>query len=121
MRLFYILIVLGAIIGCKPVAVRDSEMYKMEVDFIDAATEEMIENGKGLISEKCTCSDRKIVGVDEFDSSECRSLAETIVVIEARMKYHTDLMRYLWGLSDARPPKEVPDIPDVGSLCGLTR
>lgn len=101
--------------GCKKVVVRDANVYKAEIDFIDSASEEQVERGKALIAKECECAE--VVGIVGFTTTECQNLAETIVVLEARMKYHTAFMRYLGGLSDDRPPKDPPDVPDASSLC----
>jgi hypothetical protein len=37
--------------------------------------------------------------------------------VKYRMKYHTEFMRYLGGLSDRRPPEKPFDVPDPSTLC----
>lgn len=104
--------------GCKKAAVRDASVYKAELDFIDAAAEEQVERGKALIASSCKCVE--IEGVKAFGTRACSELAETILVIEARMGYHTDMMRFLGGLTDKRPPEESPEIPEPETLCPYT-
>lgn len=116
MKFLAVLVTLFSL-GCKP-AIRDAAVYKSELDFVDAASQESVDRGKALIASSCTCEETD--GDRMFVSVQCEQLAETIVVMESRMKYHTDFMRYLGGLSDVRPPKEPPDVPDADSLCDLT-
>ena len=113
------LVLIGLVLvfsGCKQVTVRDAGVYSEGLNFIDAASVEIVERGKALIERECECSD-KIVGVNGFTSSACHRFAETVLVIEARMKYHLEMMEYLGGLSGECPPRNPPDIPDVNTLC----
>jgi len=102
-------------IGCKDVAVRDAKVYKAELEFVDAASDESVTRGKAVITTECTCE--TVMDITGFATPECNDLAETILTIEARMAYHTNFMRYLGGLSDKRPPKDPPDVPDTNTLC----
>lgn len=101
--------------GCKNATVRDAKVYTAELDFMDAVAEEQSERGKALIEKECKCSE--VVGIYGFETKECHELAETTLVIEARMKYHADFMRYLGGLSKERPPREPPEVPETNTLC----
>jgi len=96
-------------------SVRDSEVYSAEVNFMEAAATEQVERGMAMIDEYCVCDE--VLGVRGFTSEECQNLAETILVVQYRMKYHLLFMEYLGGLHEKRPPKEPPEIPDVSSLC----
>lgn len=110
----YFLILLFLVVGCKDVSVRNAEVYSQELDFIDAATLEHVERSKALMSIVCSCVwDGDIL---MFSEQECESLAETIVVLEARMQYHTNYMRYLGGLTD-KQPGDAPSIPEPIELC----
>ena len=110
-----IVAILGfAILSCGP-AIRDKEVYGAEVDFMDAVAEEQIEHGIALINESCKCE--TIAGISGFVTEACQDLAQTIVVVQSRMKYHTSFMRYLGGLTKTRPPKEPPEVPDTNTLC----
>ena len=97
--------------SCDKVAVRDATVYKAEVDFVSAASEETIENGKAVIEKFCFCKD------GAWTTVECEHLAETVVVLQARMAYHTSFMLYLGGMSEERPAKDPPEIPENASLC----
>lgn len=114
MRIFLLLLVLS-FCGCKSPVVRDAQVYAAELDFVDAAAKEQVERGKAIIEKTCVCSE--VMGTVGFETRECRDLAETILVVEARMSYHTEFMRYLGGLTDERPPKDPPKVPDTNTLC----
>lgn len=104
------------VVGCNKPAVRDAGVYKQELDFIDAAAKETVESGKAVLKQKCKCIS-PVEGVDVFETVECDKLASTVLVIESRMQYHTDFMRFLGGISDERPEKDPPAVPAVGTLC----
>jgi len=112
---FLIICISFMAISCRDTVVRDANVYKNELEFVDAASDEQVERGKALIAEQCECSE--IAGVKGFTTRACGEMAETVLVIEARMKYHTSFMRYLGGISDKRPAKEPPVIPATNSLC----
>jgi len=112
-------VVIAAIIlllcwGCGP-AVRDSEVYSAEIDFVEAAAEEQVVRGTALLNVACKCEE--VMGQVGFVTTECHDLAETILVVKYRIKYHTEFMRYLGGIHDKRPPKDPPEIPDPSTLC----
>jgi len=100
--------------GCGA-AVRDPEVYASEISFIEAASSEQVERGIELIDAVCACDGSG--GVLAFTTPECQDLADTILVVKSRMAYHTAFMRYLGGISDERPPKDPPEIPDPNTLC----
>jgi len=113
--LFLFLIITLFVSSCGPVVIRDQAVYSAEMDFLDAAVEEQIERGIALINEHCHCE--TMMGVKGFTTTTCNDLAETILVLKSRMKYHTNFMRYLGGLIDKRPEKIPPEIPVTSSLC----
>ena len=84
-------------------------------EFIDAASKEISERSQKVINLKCECEE--IAGVKGFVSRECQQLAETVVVLKARMEYHTNMMRHLGGLIEDRPPKDPPEVPEPSTLC----
>lgn len=120
MRFFMVVMCMAVVsfaVGCKSkIVIRDAKVYKAELDFVEAATEEMVERGEALIAESCVCEE-KIVGVPMFIESECHKLAETVLVLKARMKYHLSMMRHLGGLQEERPPKEPPSVSEPSTLC----
>lgn len=100
--------------SCGP-SVRDSDVYSAEIEFVEAASEEQVERGIALIKATCRCE--SMMGQRGFTTVECRELAQTILVVQHRMNYHTAFMRYLGGISEDRPPKEPPEIPETFTLC----
>jgi len=96
-------------------SVRDPEVYKSEIDFLQAASDEQVERGIELIHAKCKCAD--VFGVKVFETKACQDFAETLIVVKYRVKYHTDFMLYLGGLTEERPPEYPPEIPDATELC----
>lgn len=115
MRFFVLFVLVLSLLGCTKTVVRDAATYKEELNFFDAASEEAVTNGKALIASICECSE--IEGVKGFTTVECKDLAETVLVLEARVKYHTNMMRFNSGLIDERPPEEPPVVPDANTLC----
>jgi hypothetical protein len=101
--------------GCHQAAVRDANVYSAEIDFVDAAIREVAERGRLLIERQCQCV--SVDGVKAFLQRECYEMAETVLVLEARMVYHTAFMRYLGGLSEDKPGDAPPDIEDPVTLC----
>lgn len=112
MRIFCVLFVI-VFVGCGS-AIRDGKVYGEELDFFDAVFEEQTRTGKAIIGESCKCSE--VSGVYGFETKACQELADTVLVIESRMRYHTDFMRYLGGLSDDRP-NELLNVPEASTLC----
>lgn len=119
MRFMMTAVVLTAVfaaIGCHgKISVREAKVYKAELEFIDAASKEISERSQKVINLKCECEE--IAGVKGFVSRECQQLAETVVVLKARMEYHTNMMRHLGGLIEDRPPKDPPEVPEPSTLC----
>jgi hypothetical protein len=101
--------------GCNKTSVRDAKVYNEELNFFDAASEEVVERGKKVIALNCKCSN--VSGNISFTTKECKDFADTLLVLEARVNYHTDMMRFNGGLIDNRPPKNPPDIPVSNTLC----
>lgn len=105
------------LMGCaKKLSLRDAKTYGTEVEFIDRIVWQQNSSLNGLIASHCTCK------VDDFDgpqwsSTECLEAAETSAVVEARWKWHSEMMKYLGGLSEKQPPKDVPAIPTPKEIC----
>jgi hypothetical protein len=99
--------------GCKKgVVLRDPEVYKNEIAFMQMALEQdtaLLEHH--LNDGSCACEDGAWVTV------ECEDTALNILVIQNRLQYHVDLMLYNAKLKDERPPKDPPEVPEPGSLC----
>jgi hypothetical protein len=110
-----LLVIMGITTSCSGTVVREADVYTAEIDFIEQATQEQVEGAKALIGDTCEC--REIAGVTAFETEECHALAETVVVVEARMGYHLAFMRYLGGLDEERPPETPPEVPEATTLC----
>lgn len=103
--------VLICAVACHDVVVRDATVYRAEVDFVDAAAAEQVAGSLALIAQACRCEG------GAFVDPVCAALAETTLVVQYRMKYHTAYMRYLGGLDGREPPDDPPEIPAPESLC----
>lgn len=109
MRQAWVLVLVLA--GCNEVIVRDAATYRAEVDFVEAAAADAVAGGVDVLQEECACAG------GAWTTDACARLAETVVVLRARMSYHAAFMRYLGGLSAARPSAEPPPIPASTILC----
>ena len=112
---FLLFVFVLSMIGCTKTSIRDAKVYKEELNFFDSASEEVVERGKVVIASKCQCAD--LAGETGFATADCHELAETILALEARVKYHTDMMRFNGGLTDKRPPKDPPPVSETNTLC----
>lgn len=115
MKGFVLFVLALLLLGCNKTTVRDAATYNEELNFFDAASEEVVTNGKALIEKTCECAE--IEDVKGFTTVECQDLAETILVLEARVKYHTNMMRFNSGLTEERPSEDPPVVPDANTLC----
>lgn len=113
--IFCVILTILFAIGCKEVAIRDAKVYSAELEFVDAASDEQVVRGKAIIAAECECE--TAMGILGFTTSECNDLAETVLTVESRMKYHTSFMRYLGGLSEDRPAEDPPEVPETNTLC----
>lgn len=110
-----IFVFLFSLVGCSRTVIRDAKVYKEELNFFDASSEEVVKNAKVVISNSCQCMEQE--GVMVFTTEACSNLADTVLVMDSRVKYHTDMMRFNAGLTETRPPKDPPVIPEANSLC----
>jgi hypothetical protein len=112
--------VLGALIagsvamtGCKkPIVLRDPDVYKNEIAFMQMALEQdtaLLEHH--LADGSCTCED------GAWATVECEDTALNVLVIKHRLDWHVAMMMYLGKQSDVRPPEEPPEVPDPSTLC----
>ncbi len=116
LRVLVIGLFLFSLMGCGGSAIRDTGTYAAEVDYVDHASAEQVERGIALIKASCKCEAYGVLA-PQFVTKECAEMAETIQVVRARTKYHTDFMRYLGGLTEVRPPKTPPPVPGTSELC----
>jgi len=108
------LVVALLVVACVKHVVREQSVYKAEIDFFSAATGEAVEKGEAMLAEFCKCED------GQWSDLACAEMAETVVVLKARMGYHTDFMLYLGGLTVTGPSEDPPEIPEASSLCPVT-
>ena len=102
-----------ALTGCKkPIVLRDPDVYKNEIAFMQMALEQDTELLKHHLADgSCTCEDGAWVTV------ECEDTALNILVIENRLDWHIGMMMYLGKQTEERPPEEPPEVPEPGTLC----
>jgi|GEM_PF-1354115 len=91
--------------------VRDASVYKAEVDFMDDASAEQVKHAIVVLREHCECEDGR------WTTRACENLAETTIVMQVRMPYHVEYMRYLAGITDEQPSEDPPEIPSSETLC----
>lgn len=99
--------------GCKKgVVLRDPQVYKNEIAFMQMALEQDTELLEHHLNDgSCTCED------GEWSRIECEDTALNILVIQNRLQWHVDMMHYLGKLSEERPPEEPPAVPEPSTLC----
>lgn len=97
--------------GCKSYVVRDGKTYTAELAWFEQAGSETAELSAEMVEKNCECED------GAFTDPVCEDLADNIVTIRARMKWHVEMARHNAQLTEERPPKEPPEIPPAESLC----
>jgi len=113
------LVVLGtvAILGaCRKgpaVVLRNPEVYRNEVAFLQMA----LEQDTAIIEEHLADGSCKCDEDGAWSSESCETAALNVLVIRHRLAWHVDMMLYLGRLSETRPPEEPPEIPDPSTLC----
>jgi hypothetical protein len=97
--------------ACPDVAVRDQKIYKVEIQFMEqSALQQATELALWV---KSSCCEEGAIKDDE----SCKKRAKLVQVITTRVPYHRDMMYFLGGLTEKRPPKEVPTVPPIDELC----
>lgn len=104
------LLLMGASCGHNAV-VRDTAVYKTELNFLEQAALQNAEALKGFINNHCTCTD------GDFTDEKCLAAAKKVLVVEARVPWHKAMMLYNARLLEERPPKDPPEVPETGTLC----
>jgi len=105
--------ILVASTGCKKpgVVLRDPEVYRAEVEFLQITIEQDTELLVEHISDgSCSCED------GEWNNEVCETSALNVVVMQARLQWHVDMMMFLGNLSQENPGDE-PEVPDPSTLC----
>lgn len=101
-------------VGCKRgIVLRDPEVYKNEVGFLQMALEQDTELLEAhLLDGSCTCDD-----TGAWSTDLCETTALNILVIQNRLNWHVGMMMYLGKLTEERPPETPPEVPDSSTLC----
>ena len=113
--LFFLFIVVCS--GCNKHIVRDAKVYAAEIAFVGSAANEQVENALALMKVSCECREPDGLPL-QFVTRECLDMAQTVVVVRARMDYHLAYMQYLGGLIKERPSDVPPEVPEANTLCG---
>jgi hypothetical protein len=97
--------------ACPSVAIRDAKVYQTEIKFFEQANMQQADALEHWV--KANCCDAGAFKADET----CKKSAKLIQVVRARIPYHRDMMNYLGGITEKRPPKDPPKVPPVDDLC----
>lgn len=108
-KLVFVLLVFLSLSGCKYV-VRDPVVYQAEINMLSMGMTRQATLLESYIGKYCDCKDGK------FTTEECRQAADAVVMVKTRMSWHKDMMLYLGGITETRPPKEI-EIPAPETLC----
>lgn len=100
-------------VGCKkPVVLRDPDVYKNEIAFMQMALEQDTELLEYHLNDgSCVCED------GAWTTVECEDTALNILVVQRRLDWHVAMMLYLGNQIPQRPPEEPPEVPDPSTLC----
>lgn len=108
-----LLLSLAFSLGCRTtVVLRDPEVYKNEIAFLQMALEQdtlLLE--AHLDDGSCSCDEN-----GAWSSDVCEMSALNILVIKHRLNWHLDMMRYNARLLETRPDVE-PEVPETSTLC----
>ena len=107
--------IIAGSVGCKKtgVVLRDPEVYKNEIAFMQMALEQDTELLEAHLADgTCSCDED-----GDWNNETCEMSALNVLVIQYRLQYHVDLMLYNAKLLDDRPPTEPPDVPELSTLC----
>lgn len=110
-------LVVLAVSACNPKIVREENVYRNEVKFMQATATQQADTLAAFIAANCECKTVDPNGAIGFVTKECLSAAKLVQVVRARVPYHVDMMLYLAGLKEERPPKTPPDVPPPEELC----
>lgn len=97
--------------ACPDVAVRDTKVYKFEIKFMEEANLQQAAELAVWVKGAC-CVDGKIK-----EDPLCKKRAKLVQVVRTRIPYHRDMMNYLGGITEKRPPKAAPKVPPIDDLC----
>ncbi len=98
--------------ACPTVAIRDAKVYKTEIQFFEQANTQQADELTVWVKAQC-CTAEKTLKADDH----CKKSAKLVQVVRARVPYHRDMMLYLGGITEKRPPKDPPKVLSVDDLC----
>jgi hypothetical protein len=101
--------------GCKKgkTVLRDPEVYKNEIGFLQMALEQDTELLEAHLKDgSCSCDED-----GAWNNETCEMSALNVLVVQARLGWHVDMMMYLGGLSEERPPEDPPEVAEPSTLC----
>jgi hypothetical protein len=103
----------SSLVGCnRSVVLRDPDVYKNEIAFMQMALEQDTDLLEHHLNDgSCSCEE------GEWSSVECEDTAANILVIRHRLDWHVAMMLYLGKQSEERPPRDPPEVPDPSTLC----
>lgn len=104
-------LLLLAFTGCHSTVVRQTKVAHAETKVLAQASLQASESIKALIQMGCKCFE------GSFTTPECEVAAKRALVIDARVPRIRDNMLFLIGVSETEPPKDIPPVPDTGTLC----
>lgn len=94
--------------SCGP-SVRDEAIYRLELSLYDTWTHQQSEYLRAFIDAHCQCD----ANSKTFLAKECAEAGDYVLTVESRHKWHMGMIFYNAGLSEVRPPKDQPKIPDL--------
>lgn len=106
------LVILLVSVGCTKHIVRDTVVYQTELNQYDAWATKQAALLKGFVTVHCVCDAAK-----KFTTPECSQSADYILTIEARAAWHKEMSLFLAGITETRPSKTPPVIPENSTLC----
>lgn len=113
MRRLILFLFLGfGLTGCTKYVVRDTVTYQVELEQYDTWATRQAGLLREFVAEHCSCDAER-----KFTTTRCADAADFILTVESRHAWHKAMSLYLAGITDTRPPKEPPVIPESKTLC----
>jgi len=103
--------------ACPNKVLREENVYRNEVKFMQKAAMDQADMLAQFVATSCECKTVDPVGTRGFVNKECLDVAKLVQVVRTRVPYHTDMMLYLAGLKEERPPETPPEVPPPEDLC----
>ena len=100
--------------GCGDYVVRDEVVYKTELNFMEQTAFQPADKLVEWINLSCKCAEGKFI---EPNAALCKASAKLVVVVKARVPYHKAMMLYNASITEKRPPKDPPAVPETSTLC----